>query len=84
MSFFQEHTQWNSDTQTLTLHVPIKELEDIGYTPSKLVVSDYGPMIQWSVKREKGKWVPEGNVAPEKIQPHYESIFRALSEQIER
>lgn len=84
MSFFQEHTQWNSETHILTLHLPIEELEDMGYTPSLLSVSEYGPLIQWSVKRERGKWIPEGNAAPEKIETYYESIFRAISQQIER
>lgn len=84
MSFFKEHTQWDADTQTLTLHIPIEELEEMGYVPSLLSVAEYGPMIQWSVKKQKGKWTPDGDAAPEKIQMYYERIFRATSEKILR
>lgn len=83
-SMFVENTLWDKENKTLTLTMPISELEEMGYTPSVLSAHDYGPMTQWVVRKEKDVWVPDGEEAPEIIRTYYESIHLSLSQNIER
>lgn len=39
--FFEENSLWNEETQSLTLSIPIAELEEMGYEPTLLSVEEY-------------------------------------------
>jgi len=56
-SFFLDHHVWDEDKQTLTLAIPIEELEEMGYTPQELSEVEYGPILQWAAKLEEKRWI---------------------------
>jgi|GEM_PF-4173514 len=80
---FIDTAQWDEGHSVMVLSIPVEELIDF-YTPEYLSPEEYAPMLRWTARYEKNKWISTKTEIPEAVQKNFHAIRNYLMENTEK